>query len=511
VFERMNQGNRSGLVVVVVALAAFTGCSDRASQGPDAAAQPAPDATALPGPDTTALPDQGVDAPGQPVGVDPKLLSYADKAARWLEAEALSQDSAARWPEYVGMPAWTGQIAHPVSLYSGVAGIALYAKKLAHVTGDPRHDKLARAAGQQLVKAAIKSGDGYYWENEVELKSGEIIKYKMHGLYNGAAGVGYTLLMLGQKPANKQYVDLARGAGNWILSSANKGAAGCSWTYGFTDIIGGNAGIILFLLELHKATGEAKYLAGAECAGDWLLGQAVADGQGSYWHSQSIGTRIYPGFSHGVSGIAYALAALYEAGGKSKTKYMDAAKAGAAWLKAEALCDADGCRWYHYRPDSVGVYSMGTSWCHGMAGHGRFFLQMWRLTQQPEYKKLAEDGARWVMKVADPALPAPRFHGLSFCCGAAAVGEFFVDLHLRTQKKEYLTYAHKVATYLASKGHAAQGGMAWTNYNVPDKDGRIWYAPGLKIGAAGAGWFLLRLALVGSTAQDWPVIPDERM
>ena len=40
---------------------------------------------------------------------------------------------------------------------------------------------------------------------------------------------------------------------------------------------------------------------------------------------------------------------------------------------------------------------------------------------------------------------------------------------------------------------------------------RIWYGTGLKLGAAGIGWFLLRLARSGSSLKDWPVIPDERL
>jgi len=207
--------------------------------------------------------------------------------------------------------------------------------------------------------------------------------------------------------------------------------------------------------------------------------------------------------------VAYALATLSEATGLSK--YLDAAKAGARWLKREAKCDGDGCRWYHYKPDNVDSYQSATGWCHGVAGHGRFLLLMARLTGDASHRQLAEEAARWVMKVADPSLAAPKFWGLSFCCGAASVGEFFVDLHRKTQKTAYLTYAHQVAAYLVAKGKQAMGGTAWTNYDAPDKDGRIWYATGLKLGATGAGWFLLRLALVGSSAQDWPDLLDERI
>lgn len=491
----------TGLLSVALLLA--PGCSSSSTPA-DATVDVPPDAGLdLPGPPDAAV-DTGSD--GSSGDMDPKLLGHAHQAARWIEANARGDGGVAWWDEYVGVPAWDGAVAHPVSLYSGVAGIALFLKKIGDATGDAQHSQAAQAAVKHLAATAIKTADGYYWENEVELKSGQIITYDSKGLYDGAAGVGYTLLMLGQQPANATYQELARGAASWIMAQATR-SGGCSWTYGQTDIIAGNAGIILFLIEMHRVTGDKKYLDDASCAADWLLAQGTKEGEGLYWPSMQGSTSIYTGMSHGVAGVSYALASLYEA--TKQVKYLDAAKAGAKWLQAEAVCDQLGCRWYHDKPDATDMFQTG--WCHGVSGTARLLLLLERLTGDAAYLTLAQEGARWVMQVADPALAAPEFWGLSFCCGAASVGEFFLDLFGKTGKQQYLQFAHKVADYLIAQGKQDSGGMKWTNYDYPDSTGRIWYGTGLKLGAAGVGWFLLRLAQSGSSTKDWPVIPDERL
>ncbi len=441
------------------------------------------------------------------VVLDQDMLAEASKAAQWLISVAEVQEGRASWPEYIGVPAWEGPIARPVDLYAGVAGISLFLAKTGYLAANETFSEVARAGAEHLAATAKPQFDGYYWEHEQELNNGQIITYDFEGFYVGAAGVGAALLSLAQLLNEPSYGQLAEGAGRWLLGSANSSSEGCSWPLQDTDIIAGNAGIMLFLLELHRTTGQEQFLEGARCAGDWLLGQAVTEGDGQYWFSAVGWDVIYPGFSHGTAGVAYALVALYEA--TLAPEYLQAAQAGAAWLDQLALCDELGCRWYHSSPDSMTTFATG--WCHGTAGTARLFLYLHKLTGNEHYLDTAIQAAQWTMVQADPEAPYPDYWGLSFCCGAASVGDFFVDIYRYTNDQSYRDFGRAVADYLVQLAHHEQGGSRWTNYDHPDDTGRVWFAPGLKLGAAGAGWLFLRLAVLDTEATDWPLLLDERL
>ena len=439
--------------------------------------------------------------------VDPELLDHALSAARWMEAVAEGDDNQRWWPEEIGEPSYAGPMAREHNLYGGTAGVGLFFARLANVTGRSEHRDLALAAARRLVATATPARGGLYWEHEIKLGDGSIITYDSHGLYNGAAGVGAALLEIGRRfGTGSELTDAAEGAGRWLLATARRDQRGCRWLFESTDIIAGNAGIILFLLDLHRATGNSDYLDGAKCAGDWLRAVGSVDGDAMTWPSDAGGQRIYTGFSHGVAGIAYALAALYEA--TNDADYLAAAVAGARWLQDRADCDNLGCRWFQYTPGTTD--SRHTGWCHGVAGTARLFVQLHRITGEVAYLELAERAARWGMQAADPDRSGANFWGLSLCCGAASVGEFYVDLHLYTGDADYLQYARRVAQYLIGRAHTDATGTRWTNYDYPDDDGRIWFPTGLKLGTPGAAWFLLRVARIGSAVDDWPMLADER-
>lgn len=443
----------------------------------------------------------------RPAGeVDRQLLEQAEAAATWLQAVAHSEGADVWWPEYVATPEWSGTPPEPVDLYSGVAGIGLLLLRIARATGDPGHLDTARAAADRLVATAITDSDGVYWNHEVELSDGTILSLEREGLYSGDAGVAHALLKLHEGLDEPSYLEVAERAADRLLATASRDGGHCSWLYGLTDIIAGNAGIMLFLVDLYRATENAEYLDGARCAGDWLIDQGVAEGDGLWWPSAAGETSVYPGMSHGVAGIAYSLAVLAQETGDDA--HLDAAEAGARWLEEQALCDELGCRWYHQRPDMTNSYRTG--WCHGVAGTARLFLKLDSLNGSDQHADLVGEGARWLMQVTDPSLPEPQFWNTNLCCGEASVGEFFLDLYLATGRQEYLAFARRLAEHLVAQGYDDRGGRAWTNYPYPDNNNRIWFETGLKSGTAGVGWFLVRLAIVGTTLDDEPMLPDER-
>ena len=129
------------------------------------------------------------------------------------------------------------------------------------------------------------------------------------------------------------------------------------------DLIGGNAGAILTLLNMYDIDADPVYLQMAKKAGDHILEHAVkADSCGVGWPNIS-NDGLLGGFAHGCAGIMYALARL---GAYTNTeKYLDVAYQ--AFIYERTMNQPECGGWRDYR--SKEPYYMGDyKWCHGVAG-----------------------------------------------------------------------------------------------------------------------------------------------
>ena len=129
------------------------------------------------------------------------------------------------------------------------------------------------------------------------------------------------------------------------------------------DLIGGNAGAILTLLNMYDIDADPIYLQMAKKAGDHILEHVVkADSCGVGWPNIS-NDGLLGGFAHGCAGIMYALARL---GAYTNTeKYLDVAYQ--AFIYERTMNQPECGGWRDYR--SKEPYYMGDfKWCHGVAG-----------------------------------------------------------------------------------------------------------------------------------------------
>jgi len=133
------------------------------------------------------------------------------------------------------------------------------------------------------------------------------------------------------------------------------------------DIIDGAAGVIVPLLELADATGDARWLALTARAAQHLEKTAVVDALGARWMTrfeQAIG-----GFSHGATGIGWALARLASSkAGSEADRARWSALADAAFAFEDSLYDESRGNWIDKR-DSLLNKSHDT-WCNGSVGIG---------------------------------------------------------------------------------------------------------------------------------------------
>ncbi|WP_158628780.1 type 2 lanthipeptide synthetase LanM family protein [Dyella choica] len=133
------------------------------------------------------------------------------------------------------------------------------------------------------------------------------------------------------------------------------------------DVIDGAAGVIVPLLSLAEATRDTRWLALAACAGQHLEKTAVVDAIGARWMTrfeQAIG-----GFSHGATGIGWALARLASSqAGSEDERARWGVLADAAFAFEDSLYEESCGNWIDKRYPQLN--KSHDTWCNGSVGIG---------------------------------------------------------------------------------------------------------------------------------------------
>jgi lantibiotic modifying enzyme len=377
-------------------------------------------------------------------------------------------------------------------------------------------DAAARALADQTMKGLLASRRVDSHERVTWSRGGPM---GTTGLYTGDAGVGQAFLVRHAIRGDAAALTAAVDVGEALLASAK--ADGDTLTFGASnDIIFGNAGTALFLLDLGLATKDKRFLDAAKKAGHGLLAEAArvpstanADQKLPTWPMTMGRMQMHmPNFSHGTAGVAYALARIGAHTGDAAL--VQGAKDGAQWMIEHAVADGDGLKWP--ASDKGPEVFMG-GWCHGPAGTGRLFLLLHSITGEARYREIAEKGANFVVQYAANAEKAGTdgqkpYVPPSYCCGVAGVVEFFCDLHRVTKNDAHAAFAKKAADYLVDVAIQDGNGRKWKNGQT---------APGgpvaadakscnvdLMIGAAGEALALLRVITDDRAVDPLRGMPD---
>ena len=137
------------------------------------------------------------------------------------------------------------------------------------------------------------------------------------------------------------------------------------------DLINGSAGLIPALLDAARRDSSEEFLLAAIGHGEHLMSLAARGEQGWSWDTLGMpGERHLLGLAHGASGIAWALAELGAATGR--TDFLAAAKAALAYERAH-FRPAQG-NWPDLRSfvqsGPTGEPPCMLAWCHGAPGIG---------------------------------------------------------------------------------------------------------------------------------------------
>jgi hypothetical protein len=293
------------------------------------------------------------------------------------------------------------------------------------------------------------------------------------------------------------YLEPARQAAAWIRANAIQQPVGIAWpsepgkpeTVG-PDIYKGNAGTLIFFLELARAAKDASYSEDAQRAADYVIDRAAGI-QGSGFNRE------------GLAGASYAILETWKSTGESRyrdaaisatgllTKRAQAAGAGVTWgpafdisggdagvisylLYAARTFDRDDWRQLARnagkrlreiaRKDAGGnlYWSATPNFSHGTAGAATVLAQLYSETREQEFLDAALSGAAHLKSIAradrDTFLlyhGAPNGRDLFYlgqCNGPAGSARLFYELYRNTRDKSWLDITERAAGAILKSG-----------------------------------------------------------
>ena len=239
----------------------------------------------------------------------------------------------------------------------------------------------------KIISDAIAKELFTYTDEMLERK--EDLEKESSGAFGGEASIMYTYEILYLISKEEKYLEYARKhfaiLKKAIMEDAN------------FDIVYGNSGAIIVLINMYHLTNDIQYLESAIHAGELLIKAQIQYGEiKGGWISDGRQSPL-AGLSHGISGMVLALVKLWDA--TKRDEFLNAAIVG---IKYEiSLFVTEKGNWKDERVYSGekasdrGSYSV--AWCHGAAGILLNRVKIYTLLDK-EHKTLLKDDIREAVK-----------------------------------------------------------------------------------------------------------------
>ncbi len=253
----------------------------------------------------------------------------------------------------------------------------------------------------------------------------------------------------------------------------------------------------------------------AERAADLLLAEAEELPTGLMWGFVPRRFHItngeeMPNFSHGLAGIAIALAL---AGTElNRPSWTEAARRGAEHLITLADTSDGGFRVPHYLPNLDDEDRFTYGWCHGGTGTSLLFLALDRAGIESVSGAAPLDWhRRCLQSVRTSGLPARLHPGFwdndGRCCGTAGVGDAFLDSWQRSGNTGDFEFAIRLADALIERA-IIEGTHAWWQF-TEHRAAEPLLPPGVgwMQGTAGIAAYLFRICRVSKLGRDADAVP----
>jgi lantibiotic modifying enzyme len=274
---------------------------------------------------------------------------------------------------------------------------------------------------------------------------------------------------------------VAEAAGAWIRSHGREVRSGITWPMvpaegpgAALTLYSGTPGVILFLLELHHATGDPTYLQEAMDAAFLLQGAYLESGA---WPTSAGSSpddpALYdPGFYTGVAGVAFALAEVSRAAGDENSRVGALMLYDGLYGAAQPVGD-NGAAWFAEDVNEA-VYDV----ISGSAGTGLSLMYAAEALDFPPALEVAmaagthlvsvgreaEGGLKWPISESNPRLMP------NFSHGTAGVAYFLARLAEVTGESEYLEAAVRGGTYLQAVARCQEDGCLIFHHEPEGED-----------------------------------------
>jgi lantibiotic modifying enzyme len=395
--------------------------------------------------------------------LDTRYLEVADTIGRRLVRDAVWAGDRCGWLMWTQEP-FAGALrpvfkAAGADLYMGAAGIGLFLAHLSTVTHDGAQRDAARGAARRVREELVERPPA------------------LAGFYTGAAGGAWALARIGAALGDD---GLVRDGVRLLREAAERAPAGLH------DLLAGDAGIVLALVDAGERYGAPELLDVAERLAERLVATAVRSAEGLSWPTGAGESRHLLGLSHGTTGIALALLELHRA--RPDDRWRQTALGALAYERA--LFDPRQRNWPDFRtfpgvPAGSGP-AFPVAWCHGATGVGIARLRMHDLLPD-DPRVLPEVDAAIANAVAALNAPVnPLSTDFSLCHGATGNSELLLLVGERFGRAEAVAAARRV------------GDVGYETFHRP----RLPWAcgiqgcgetPSLLTGTAGIGMHYLRL------------------
>jgi len=287
-----------------------------------------------------------------------------------------------------------------------------------------------------------------------------------------------SLLLPALQAADRTFLKSAQQTAHWLQSCSRQTPNGKVWaadprdsTTVSTNLYSGSSGVVLFFLEMYRATQNKMYFNDACAGADYLIAR-LPD---TLAQEES-------GLYTGVAGIGFVLEETFKS--TEEKKYRDGALRCVALLQKYAK--------------KIGEWNSVTDIIAGGAGAGLFLLYAAKEMNDPTSRDLAvkaglrlielgkaeSGGMKWAM--------APDFPRLmpNFSHGTAGICYFLASLYDETERQEFLAAALAGANYLKSIANT-EGDACLIFHHEPD--GKDLYYLGWCHGPVGTARLFYRL------------------
>jgi rhamnogalacturonyl hydrolase YesR len=295
----------------------------------------------------------------------------------------------------------------------------------------------------------------------------------LHTLYAGSAGIALYYLELHQATGDSRYLEIARQAGTDLVHYVHqKETLTCS-------ALGGWAGYFFVLGELTKATGDDTFMTAARHCAQKLRDQASDIGAGIGWVApmpyanltgQSGEREIYD-VAEGAAGAGLYYLYAHEQGIHEES--LDWVRGIADRLLEVAKPAEGGLRW-QLMEDIPWPFD-APNFAHGTAGVAYFMARVFQTTGDQKYLDAAIAGAGHVQAMADPIgtdahlVPhimndgRPHRYYLGFCHGPAGTARLFYLLGEVNGDAAWMQWSRGLDRGLAETGAPEERGRGFWN------------------------------------------------